>query len=219
MSRPFVSLILSYPKAIQTEIDKLIKDKNAGPKPILDFLSLNIAQLPKNRLPCKEVINHYIKHLKYPNEEKLATVDPEEGIRNEETSLQTVIGKVEVMQSYEMELLQNNKLHLDSMLMFITKRINIIERYQQTSNFNVKWESMMKGYIDVKVKIIEMKAKLAGELSDDRSIIINTLQVELPRIYRAFADSVKEVCPEKLSLIMEKLVAKSGIEWEDKLNG
>lgn len=214
----FKNIILSYPKVIQVEIERLIA-KGAGAKPIKDYLSTVVNQLPKNRLPDISTISRYIKRIKNPNDIGLTVVNAEESIRSEETALQTVTKDVEVMQSHEMELLQNNKLHLDSILSFVTKRINIIERYQQTSNYSTKWEGMIKGYIEVKVKIIEMKAKLAGELSDDRNIILATLQSELPIVYRAFADAVKEVCPEKLNLIMAKLQEKQGIAWEEKPNG
>ena len=192
--KTFHSKILTYPLAIREEIDSLFK-KNTSLRTIQKFLGNYKKRI--GNVPDLSTLERYGASrgfIQSTTGNGLQKLEP----NLSDNSILMIDGSSNMLSSLSrIGLIETKKEILEGLVTSCKQRLAIITERQ--SNIPDKgWESLYKSYISEVRTLVETLAKLSGELTEEKSIIVNVVQEELPRFFKLVLDILKDICPEKV---------------------
>jgi len=186
--------LLLFPKPILREVNKLI-DQGFGPA--------NIKKLIKDRytgklkVPSKPTIQRYIVwYKKNTDMSSKSLTEVVQGDLQDTNNEATDAENLTVM---------SRKQILENLINRCNDRLNKLEELDIVES-SAALEHCIVGYVTEIRRNIETLLKLSGELKDDDKVVVNIVEGELGKFFKAVAETVKEVYGSKgINIFKEKL--------------
>lgn len=210
--KTFHSKILTYPLSIREEIDSLFK-KNTSLRTIQKFLRNYEKRI--GCVPDLSTLERYGVGRGLIQSSTGSELCKSEAVLDDSSDL-TIDGSSNMLSSVSgIGLIESKKEILENLVNSCKQRLNIISE-RQSNVLDKSWESLYKGYIEEVRQLVETLAKLSGELTEEKSIIVNVVQEELPKFFRLTLDVLKEICPEKVELFRLKFKERYQEQYQSK---
>ena len=197
MTKEFQNKLLLFPKPLLKEVNSLI-DNGFGCKRIKNVVEDRYTG--KLEIPSKSTIDKYIQW--YKETTGLKSTSLIEKVNNDLNDTATEVIETEKVAG------ASRKNILEKLIEKCSDRLTKLEKMPLIES-SAALENCIIGYMIEIRKIVETLLKLSGELKDDDKIVINLVEAEFGKFFKAVAETVKEVYgDDKLSIFKEKLKRK-----------
>ena len=186
-----IHTLMDMPNYVLDDINKIIDDGWKSPR-IWNMLKAKYGNELK-KIPCRVTIDRYIR---WYEGQKAGVPDAELGLIQDTKAIQEGLATVLDPNTPVMD----KKAVLEALVRKCGDRITTLEKWQRTT-ISPQFENCLVRYFAEIRALVETLAKLNNELAPDQSMVVNIVDSQIPPIFQAFYNVLKDVCPEKLEYI------------------